>query len=487
MTRGSSVKGLSLVLIPGIRKGRCKMRTLLKGGTVVSGNSHKQLDVLINEESGTISAVAETIDVGSEETDIKVVDVRGKLLFPGFIDAHTHFDLEVSQTVTADGFDTGTRAAVSGGTTLIIDFATQNRGETLAEALENWHRKADDKCSCDYGFHMAISDWNEGVSQELETLMETGVTSFKLYMTYDAMVLNDKAIYQVLKRLKELGGIAGVHCENMGLIEAMVEAEKAKGHLDPATHPRTRPDLAEAEAVDRLLKLAKTAESPIIVVHLSSGAGYQEIKNAREGGQEIYVETCPQYLLLDDSVYQTPGFEGAKYVCAPPLRKKGDQTRLWNALHKNHIQTISTDHCSFTLQQKAAGKDDFSKIPNGMPGVETRPVLLYTYGVGGERITLEQMCRLLSENPAKLYGVYPQKGCVTPGSDADIVVWDPDISWTITAEDQKSAADYSPFEGTPVKGMAEQVYLRGKLVAEHGEIVNEHQGTYIKRKRYQAF
>lgn len=461
------------------------MRRLLKGGTVVSGRELKKMDILMDEANGKISAMAEQI--GIEAADVEVVDVTGKLLFPGFIDAHTHFDLEVSNTVTADDFESGTKAAISGGTTMIIDFATQNRGETLKEALENWHRKADGRCSCDYGFHMAISDWNEEVSRELETMMENGVTSFKLYMTYDAMVLNDKCIYQVLKRLKDLGGITGVHCENMGLIEALVEEEKAQGHFDPAAHPRTRPNLAEAEAIDRLLKLAKAADAPVIVVHLSSGEGYQEIKNAREAGQEIYVETCPQYLMMDDSRYGLPGFEGAKYVCSPPLRKGGDQTRLWNALHKNHIQTIATDHCSFTLEQKAAGREDFSKIPNGMPGVENRPVLMYTYGVRSERITLNQMCRLLSENPAKLYGMYPEKGCIAPGSDADIVVWNPDVNWTISVQNQVSVADYSPYEGTPVTGMAEKVYLRGRLAAENGRPADGYLGSYVKRGKYQVF
>ena len=461
------------------------MRRVLKGGTIVSGRELKKMDILMDEEHGKICAVAEQI--GIEAADVEVVDVTGMLLFPGFIDAHTHFDLEVSGTVTVDDFETGTKAAISGGTTLIIDFATQNRGETLQEALENWHRKADGRCSCDYAFHMAISDWNEEVSRELDLMMEKGVTSFKLYMTYDAMVLNDKCIYQVLKRLKEIGGITGVHCENMGLIEALVEEKKAQGQFSPAAHPETRPDLAEAEAIDRLLKLAKAADAPVIVVHLSSGAGYQEIKNAREAGQEIYVETCPQYLLMDDSRYGLPGFEGAKYVCSPPLRKGGDQTRLWNALHKNHIQTISTDHCSFTLEQKAAGREDFSKIPNGMPGVENRPVLMYTYGVRSERITLNQMCRLLSENPAKLYGMYPEKGCIAPGSDADIVVWDPNANWTISKQNQVSVTDYSPYEGTPVTGMAKKVYLRGRLAAENGKAVEEHFGTYVKRGKYQVF
>ncbi|MBT9776487.1 dihydropyrimidinase [Clostridium sp. MCC353] len=460
------------------------MKRLLKGGTVVMETYHEKLDVLMDDESGTICRVAEGI-VPEEGTE--VVDVTGKLLFPGFIDAHTHFDLEVSGTVTADDFETGTKAAIAGGTTMIIDFATQNKGETLHEALANWHKKADGKSSCDYGFHMAISDWNEEISRELEELVNGGITSFKVYMTYDNMVLDDKEIYQVLKRLKEVGGITGVHCENSGLIKALIEEQKAKGNLIPSAHPKTRPDLVEAEAVSRLLKIADLAKAPVIVVHLSSGAGYQEVKYARERGQEVYLETCPQYLLMDDSYYDRPDFEGAKYVCSPPLRKTTDQTRLWNALRKNNIQTVSTDHCSFTMKQKEAGIDDFTKIPNGMPGVESRPVLFYTYGVLEKDLTLEQMCRMLSANPAKLYGVYPEKGCIKEGSHADIVVWDPDAVWVMTKENQHANTDYCPFEGTEVKGIAGQVYLRGELAAENGVICKEHKGTYVKRRKYIQF
>lgn len=453
------------------------MKHLLKGGTVVSGCECRKMDVLIEDDK--ILQMEEVI----EPSEYQVTDVSGKLLFPGFIDAHTHFDLEVSGTVTADDFYTGTRAAVSGGTTVIIDFATQNKGETLSEALSNWHKKSDGKCSCDYAFHMAISDWNQAVSEELSEMIDGGITSFKVYMTYDAMVLDDKEIFQVLKRLKDLGGITGVHCENKGVIEALVEEEKTQGHLNTAAHPRTRPSAVEAEAVSRLLKIAALVDTPVIIVHLSSGAGYQEVKYARERGQEVYLETCPQYLLLDDEVYHLPDFEGAKYVIAPPLRRKEDQTRLWNAIRKGNIQTISTDHCSFTVAQKQAGIKDFTKIPCGMPGVENRPVLMYSSGVVERGLPLELMCRLLSENPAKLYGIYPQKGVLAPGSDADIVVWDPDKSWVISKENQKANTDYSPFEGMKVQGMAEKVFLRGQLVAEHGTVVREKLGTYIPRKK----
>ncbi len=459
------------------------MKRLLKGGIVVSEQGMRPADVLMDEASGKIEKVSEDI---SAAADTEVVDVTGKLLFPGFIDGHTHFELEVAGTVTADDFTTGTKAAIVGGTTTILDFCTQYKGESLHKALENWHKKADGKCSCDYGFHVAISDWNPEISRELAEMEAEGITSYKLYMTYDDMVLDDREIYQVLKRLNEVGGIAGVHCENTGLIKALVEEKKAAGELSPAAHPKTRPDGAEAEAVDRLLKLAAQADAPIIVVHLSSAAGYREVEHARKDGQEVYLETCPQYLVMDDSLYEKPDFEGAKYVCSPPLRKKADQVRLWNAIEQDGIQTLATDHCSFTLAQKAMGCDDFTKIPNGMPGVESRPVLFYTYGVKKWNLPESQMCRLLSANPAKLYGMYPQKGCIAEGSDADIVVWDPEASWTLSVENQQAKTDYCPLEGTDVQGKAAQVYLRGVLAAEDGKVVKELTGRYVKRGKRQG-
>ncbi len=455
------------------------MKTLLKGGRVVSGKGWQEADVLIDGEK------IRQVGKGLWDPEAEVEDVTGKWIFPGFIDAHTHFDLEVAGTVTADGFDTGTKAAVAGGTTTILDFATQYKGESLSKALENWHRKADGVSSCDYGFHLAVSDWNEEISKELEQVMEEGVTSFKLYMTYDDMILEDGAIYQVLKRLKSLGGMAGVHCENSGLIKALAEEEKKKGTPGPLAHKKSRPAAVEAEAVSRLLKIAALAKAPVMVVHLSSGAGYQEIKYARERGQEVYVETCPQYLILDESLYDLPGREGARYVIAPPLRGEKDRTRLWNALRKDHIQTISTDHCSFTLAQKDLGKEDFTRIPGGMAGVETRPALIYTCGVDKGLLTVEQMCRLLSENPARLYGLYPRKGCIAAGSDGDLVVWDPEASRTLTAKDQLANVDYHAYEGFPVKGMARSVYLRGRLTAREGKVVRQHEGRYVARGRYQ--
>lgn len=454
------------------------MKTLLKGGTVVTGGDVHDMDVLIENEK--IVRVGENIADDGAYT----VNVRNKLLFPGFIDAHTHFDLESAGTVTADDFESGSRAALLGGTTAVIDFATQYHGESLNTAFKNWLGKAKGKTSCDYGFHMAISDWNNNVSSEIQDMMNLGVTSFKLYMTYDDMMVSDKEIYQILKRLKKAGGIAGVHCENSGIIKALSEEQKKFGHTGMAYHPVTRPPQVEAEAVSRLLRIAQIADTPVIIVHLSSEDGYEEVMRARNRGQSVYAETCMQYLLLDESLYSLPYPESVKYIIAPPLRGKKDRDCLWSALSKDRIQTISTDHCSFSLKQKMAGGNDFTAVPCGMPGVEDRAVLLYTYGVRSDKITLNQMCRLLSENPAKLYGLFPRKGRIAAGGDADIVIFDPQALGVISAETQAYNMDYSPYEGYKTKGRVETVYLRGHKVVDNHKITAEHEGIYLKRGRY---
>ena len=452
------------------------MKRLFRGGIVVSGEECKKADVLIEDEK--IVKVEENIEDPADE----VLDVTGKYLFPGFIDGHTHMALEVSGTITADDFDTGTRAELAGGTTCIVDFATQNKGESLALALENWHKKADGKTHCDYAFHLAISDWNPDISSELEQIVAGGIHSFKLYTTYDAMIVDDKSIYEILARLKELGGIAGIHCENKGIIDARLEEViREKGdRKNVSDYPGTRPACAEAEAVNRILNIARCVDTPVIIVHLSSEEGYKEVLRARESGQTVYVETCPQYLVMDESFYELKDNEGKKYMIAPPLRKVSDQDVLWEALKTDKIQTIATDHCSFTTAQKDMGKDDFSKTPCGMPGAEERPALIFHFGVNEERIRMEQMCRFLAENPAKLYHLYPKKGVISPGSDADIVVWNAETNWSLSAATQQSASDYCPLEGLQLKGRAERVYLRGMLAAQNGEIKEEYKGKYLK-------
>ena len=458
------------------------MKQILRGGTVVTGSGSFRADVLIDGEK--VAAVGSTEEIARlAEQDTQVADVAGCLLFPGFIDAHTHFDLHVAGTVTADDFATGTKAAVRGGTTTIVDFGTQYAGESLADGLRNWHEKADGKCSCDYSFHMSISDWNPSVSRELDDMMEEGITSFKLYMTYDTQV-DDRTIFEILRRLKEVGGITGVHCENSGMIAALQAEAKAEGRMGVESHPATRPAAAEAEAIDRLLRLAEVVDIPVIVVHLTCKEGYDVIMEARRRGQKVYAETCPHYLLMDDSLYSLPGFEGAKYVCAPPLRKKEDSQCLWKALADGTIQTVSTDHCSFTTEQKKLGMDEFTKIPGGMPGDETRGTLLYTYGVDAGRITREKMCELLSENPAKLYGMYPLKGAIAPGSDADIVVMRTGVDDVVTAGGQVQNVDYAPFEGSKLTARIESVYLRGTQVVKDHQVVVEKTGKFVKRGKY---
>ena len=451
------------------------MKKLLKGGTVVNAHERRHADVLINGE--IIEQIAPDLTCDGAE----VIDVTGKLLFPGFIDAHTHFDLDVCNTTTADDFYTGGRSALRGGTTMVIDFACPNKGETLQYGLDLWHKKADGRTACDYGFHMTIDDWNDEIIAELPAMFEQGISSFKMYMTYPAMMIGDESMFKALQKLRELGGIAGVHCENAGVIDALISESKAAGELSPEAHPKCRPAILEAEAISRLLKMAEVADTPVVIVHLSSEAGLREIEAARARGRKVYVETCPHYLLLDDSRYSLPDFEGAKYVCAPPLRKESDNAALWTALENGEIQTVSTDHCSFTLKQKAAGRDDFTKIPGGMPGVETRGVLLYTYGVAAGRISAERMVEVLSEAPAKLYGAFPRKGHLAVGADADIVVYDPEGTTRITAADQVANVDYAPYEGTEIAGHIAQVWLRGKLSVEEGKVLEDRGGQYIPR------
>ena len=452
------------------------MKTLLKGGTVISGTGGRRANVLIEDEK--IIKIGRNLP---DDTD-RIVDVSGKLLFPGFIDAHTHFDLDVCNTTTADNFETGSRAAIRGGTTTVIDFACPNKGESLQYGLDLWHRKADGKAYCDYGFHMTIDDWNDSISSELPNMFAAGISSFKMYLTYPAMMIGDGAVYSALKQVKRLGGIAGFHCENAGVIDAMIAERKAAGKLSPASHPMSRPPYLEAEAVARLLRIAQAADSPVIIVHLTNHEALKEVEAARQRGQKVYVETCPQYLLLDESLYYQDDFSAAaRYVCAPPLREKAEQKYLWRALRRGEIQTISTDHCSFTLAQKDAGRDDFTKIPGGLPGVETRGELIYSYGVGRKNLNLAQMCKVLSENPARLYGLFPRKGVLRRGSDADIVVYDPEASHVIRADDCVANVDYNPYEGFVTSGSISQVWLRGRLAVENGTVLDGPEGKYMVR------
>lgn len=454
------------------------MNVLLKGGTVVSPNGSKKEDIRIKGD--TITEIGDNLTSFGE----KVIDVTGKLLFPGFIDTHTHFDLDAGDFFTADNFQTGTKAAIAGGTTTILDFATQNKSETLKETLHSWYKKAEGHSSCDYGFHMSITDWNEDTKSEISDMTKAGVTSYKLYMAYDNLRVRDSEIYEILKAVKEEGGIVGVHCENGDLVNELIKEQKEQGHFTPKAHPLSRPDDVEAEAVNRYLTIARLADVPVNIVHLSTKKGYEIINKARSEGQKVFIESCPQYFLMDESKYALPGFDSAKYVLSPPLRKQEDMDCLWSALRENQIDTIGTDHCSFNFKgQKERGNNDFSKIPNGIPGVEHRPILMYTYGVAKNRITKEQMCAVLSTNAAKLFGMYPLKGLIAEGSYADIVVWNTEYRGVITAEEQIQQVDYTPYEGIEVQGRADYVLLRGNLVVENGNVIKENMGRYVFRSK----
>lgn len=450
---------------------------IIKGGLLVSPTGSRLLDLAVSD--GKIAKVEPDICPKAGDS---VIDAKDCLVFPGFIDAHTHFDLNTGTAVTADDFRTGTLAALSGGTTCVVDFATQDRGMDLKDALAIWHQKADGVSSCHYAFHMAITDWSERTRCELPEMVAAGVTSFKLYMAYDALRVDDAVLLDILQSMREIRGLVGVHCENGTLVDCLVKQQKEKGHFAPSAHPLSRPAEVEAEAISRLLYISKLADWPVCVVHLSTALGLREIEKARSRGQRVIVETCPQYLTLTDELYSLPGFEGAKYVCSPPLRKRADQKALIEALREGRIDTISTDHCSFRFHgQKELGRNDFSKIPNGLPGVEHRPSLVYSELVEGGTIAPEDMCRLLSENPARRYGMYPQKGALLPGSDADIVVFARHLHHTISAKTQRQNVDYTPFEGMKATGRARSVLLGGELCVDNFEVIKTGLGRYVKR------
>lgn len=456
------------------------MRTLIHNGTIVTGQGVSQSDVLI--ENGFIQTIAPCIRTETDE----VIDAAGKYVFAGFIDTHTHFDLDLGVTVTADNFITGTRAAVLGGTTTVLDFATQDRGMTMQDALDLWHKKAQGS-SCNYGFHMAISEWSGERAAEVEHMAAQGVTSFKMYMVYDAMRLNDGEIYAALKHMAALDCISGVHCENYDVLNERIHELNSAGLRSPLGHPLSRPNEVEAEAVARLMRIAQLAKTPVWVVHLSTKEGLEEARRARARGQEVYLETCPQYLVLDDARYADADAE--KFIMSPPLRKKADQDALFSAMAAGEIDVIGTDHCSFFMKQKALGGGEFSKTPNGGAGVQNRAQLIYTYGVLAGRITLPQMAQLLSENAAKLFGMSPRRGVLAEGADADVVLYDPNVKSVISYKTNAHHCDNSPYEGMAVSGAVTDVLLGGKVVVRGGRLVREGEGRFVFRKpalRYRA-
>jgi dihydropyrimidinase len=438
------------------------MRTLIKGGIVLSTTGASAADVLIDGD--TIAAVAAP-GVFPDTAAEQVIDATGKYVMPGGIDAHTHMEMPFGGTFSHDTFATGTTAAAWGGTTTIIDFAVQAKGTSLLATLDKWHEKADDNCAVDYGFHMIVSDVNDTSLKEMETCIGAGVTSFKMFMAYPGVFYStDGEILRAMQKSRENGSTIMMHAENGIAIDELAARSVAEGRTEPVYHGNTRPPELEGEATSRAIALAKVTGSPLYIVHLSAAQALAAVAEARGEGQNVFAETCPQYLYLSIEDMAKPGFEGAKFVASPPLREKSHQTDLWRGLRTNDLSVVSTDHCPFCFKdQKELGRADFRAIPNGMPGVEHRMDLLHQGVVAGE-ISLARWVETCSTTPARMFGLYPRKGVIAPGSDADIVIYDPTATQTLSAETHHMNVDYSAYEGFELTGKVETVLSRGSVV-----------------------
>jgi dihydropyrimidinase len=454
--------------------------TLIKNGLVVTASDTYPSDVGIKGEK--IAALAADLP---RESARQVVDAQGNYVMPGGIDVHTHLDMPFGGTMSADDFESGTIAAAFGGTTSLIDFAIQYKGQTLRTALDTWWKKAEGKAAIDYGFHCIITDLPDARLEEMKAVVGEGISSFKLFMAYPGVfLLEDSLIFKAMQTASKHGAMICMHAENGGVIDVIVRKALAEGKTAPKYHALTRPTTAEAEATGRAIALAEMAGSPVYIVHLSCAEALEKVREARDRGLPAYAETCPQYLYLSLDDISKPGFEGAKYVFSPPVREKWHQEKLWNGLATDHLQVVSTDHCPFCFkEQKEMGKDDFSKIPNGGPGVENRLSLVYTGGVGKGRFSVNRFVELVSTTPAKLFGLYPRKGTVAVGSDADLVIFDPHRKQVISAKTHHMRVDYSMFEGVEVEGVPRQVYSRGKLIVDGDKFLGRAgQGQFLKRQ-----
>ncbi len=453
------------------------MKTLIKSGRIVTAVDDYTADILIEDE--TISTIGMSLEMVADVT----IDASNKLVIPGGIDPHTHMELPFGGTSSSDDFFTGTRAAAFGGTTTIIDFAVQNKGETLTQGVENWHAKADGKCAIDYGFHLITTEFEDGNEAEMYRVMDGGVTSFKLFMAYPGVFLADDAtIFRAMSAAGERGGLICMHAENGIVINEIIKRFLKDGRTAPKYHALTRPTIAEAEGVHRAIAIAEMAESPVYIVHLSCTDALNKVREARDRGIAAFAETCPQYLFHSIEDYGD-GWDGAKYVMTPPLREKHNNAELWKGLKMDDLQVISTDHCPFCMkEQKELGKDDFSKIPNGAPGVENRMSLIYNGGVVENRISLNRFVELTSTAAAKMFGLFPKKGTIAVGSDADIVIFDPEKEHTFGVDAEHMNVDYSSYEGWKVKGKVETVLSRGRVVIENGEHKGKQgDGKFLKR------
>ncbi|MEW2261796.1 dihydropyrimidinase [Streptomyces sp. NPDC047853] len=461
-------------------------RTVIRGGLVITASDEIHADVLI--EDGRVAALAAsgTPAAGAFSAE-RVIDASGKYVVPGGVDGHTHMEMPFGGTYAADTFETGTRAAAWGGTTTVVDFAVQGVGRSLREGLDAWHAKAEGNCAIDYGFHVIVSDVNQDTLKEMDLLVEEGVTSFKQFMAYPGVFYSDDGqILRAMQRAAENGGLIMMHAENGIAIDVLVEQALARGETDPRYHGEVRKALLEAEATHRAIRLAQVAGAPLYVVHVSAREAVAELTRARDEGLNVFGETCPQYLFLSTDNLAEPGFEGAKYVCSTPLRPREHQAALWRGLRTNDLQVVSTDHCPFCFSgQKELGRGDFSKIPNGMPGVEHRMDLLHQAVVDGH-ISRRRWIEIACATPARMFGLYPKKGTIAPGADADVVVYDPRAEQVISAETHHMNVDYSAYEGRRITGRVETVLSRGEPVLTDREYTGRKgHGVYTPRSTCQ--
>jgi dihydropyrimidinase len=454
------------------------MSVLIKNGRIITAEEDYKSDIFVLENK--IKMIGTDLNLTADTT----INAEGKYIIPGGVDVHTHLDMPIGKIKSSDDFESGSIAAAFGGTTCIVDYATQERGAGTLQALEKWHKKAEGKAVIDYGFHMIITELSETYSDDLNNLIQEGVTSFKMFMAYpNALMVDDAVIFKTLKHCVNTGALLCIHAENGGVIDVMEKNAISEGHTTPIYHALTRPAITEGEAVGRSIAIAQMAGAPLYIVHLSTFDGLERITEAQNRGIPVYAETCPQYLFLSLEDMGKPGFEDAKLIFTPPVREKWNQDKLWEGLKHNSIQVAATDHCPFRMKdQRILGINDFTKIPNGGAGIEHRLQLLFNGGVNEGRLSLNRWVEICSVNPAKMFGLYPQKGAIAPGSDADLVIWNPNAKYTISAETHHMKIDYSMYEGIQVTGNAETVISRGEIIIENNKFTGKTgRGKYIKR------
>src|SRR5687767_2435514 len=455
------------------------MSLLIKNGRIITADADFTADIFVVDE--TIQAIGKNLGVKADTE----IDATDKLVFPGGIDPHVHLDMPFMGTFSSDNYETGTRAALYGGTTMVIDFILQKQGNSLTSALEEWRSRSDNNCLSDYSFHMAVTDFNTDTKREIRDMVENeGITSFKTFMAYKgALMIDDRQMVGLMEEVNKQGGMVTVHATNGDMIDYLIQKHKEEGKLSPLYHYLSQPEVTEAEASERFVDMANYTGCPAYIVHLTCEGALNAVRNATRRNQHVFVETCVQYLLLDASLYEK-NFEGAKWVMSPPLREKKDQQTLWAGINQGLVNIVATDHCPFMWEQKKMGEKDFSKIPNGHPAIENRMELLFSEGVAKQKISLNKYVEVACTNPSKIFGMFPRKGTIAPGSDADIVIFDPGKKHTLSDKTHHMNVDYSAYEGWEVTGKVKTVLLRGKVAIDNGKcLLEKGYGKFIKRNK----